>query len=225
MKLKYLGHSCFVIEGKERVVVDPFIRDNPLSPAKVEEVKADIVAITHGHRDHLGDGIEIAKNNDATLVAIHEIAVYAASKGVKAEGINMGGGVKVGETEIYMVQAWHSSGIDEANYTLSTSPAGLIIKSDATIYHAGDTSLFSDMKLIGELYKPQVALLPIGGRYTMDARQAAMAAEMVGAKISIPMHYNTFDAIKQNPEEFKKLAEERGRKVVILRPGEELELD
>ena len=213
-----------MIEGNDRIVVDPFIRENPLSPVKVEEIKADIVAITHGHGDHLGDGIEIAKNNDAILVAIHEIAVYAANKGVKTEGINMGGGVKIGDTEIFMVQAWHSSGIGETNYTISTSPAGLIINSGGIIYHAGDTALFSDMKLIGKLYKPDVALLPIGGRYTMDARQAAMAAEMVGAKINVPMHYNTFDVIKQEPEEFKKLAEERGLKVVILSPGEEIEL-
>ncbi len=225
MKLKYLGHSCFVIEGSERVVVDPFISGNPLAPVRAEEIEADIVAVTHGHRDHLGDAIEIARNNDAPLVAIHEIAVYASSKGVKAEGINMGGGVKIGNTEIIMVQAWHSSGIDEADYQISTSPAGLIIKSDKTLYHAGDTALFSDMKLIGELYEPYVALLPIGGRYTMDVKQAVMAAEMVRAKINIPMHYNTFDAIKQNPMEFVRAAEAKGIKAIAMKPGEEIELD
>jgi len=136
----------------------------------------------------------------------------------------MGGGVSIGGTEIIMVPAWHSSGIDEADYKISTSPAGLIIKSDKTIYHAGDTSLFSDMKLIGEMYRPYVAMLPIGGRYTMDVRQAAMAAEMVGAEINIPMHYNTFDAIRQDPEEFRRAVEEKGMKAVVLKPGEELTL-
>ncbi|MCD6481787.1 MAG: metal-dependent hydrolase [Thermoplasmata archaeon] len=225
MKLRYLGHSCFVVEGSERIIIDPFINGNPLSPVSVDEIKVDVVAVTHGHRDHLGDAIEIAKNNDATLVAIHEIAVYASSKGARAEGINMGGGIKIGDTEIIMVQAWHSSGIDEANYEIATSPAALIIKAGKTIYHAGDTALFSDMKLIGELYGPDVALLPIGGRYTMDARQAVKAAEMVGAAINIPMHYNTFEAIRQDPEEFRRMAEERGIKVVVLKPGEELNLD
>ncbi len=184
----------------------------------------DIVAITHGHGDHLGDGIEIAKKNDATLVAIHEIAQYAAGKGAKAEGINMGGGVKVKNTEIIMTPAWHSSGLDETNFAIATCPAGLIINSGKVIYHAGDTALFSDMKLIGELYKPDIALLPIGGRYTMDAKQAAMAAEWIKARVNIPMHYNTFDVIKQDPNEFKSLAEEKGAEVIILRPGEEIEI-
>lgn len=224
MKLKWLGHSCFIIEGSDRIIIDPFITGNPLAPVKAEEIDVDIVAITHGHGDHLGDGIQIAKRCGATMVAIHEIAQYAAGKGVKAEGINMGGGVKVGDTEIIMTPAWHSSGLDETNFAISTSPAGLIIKSDKTIYHAGDTCLFYDMKLIGELYNPDVALLPIGGRYTMDARQAAMAAEWIKAGIAIPMHYNTFDVIREEPGKFKKLAEEKGIKVLILEPGEEVEI-
>ena len=224
MKLKWLGHSCFIVEGNDRIIIDPFITGNPLATVKAEEIDVDIVAITHGHGDHLGDGIEIAKRSNATMVAIHEIAQYAASKGVRAEGINMGGGVKIKDTEIIMTPAWHSSGLDETNFAISTCPAGLIIKSGKTVYHAGDTCLFYDMKLIGELYKPDVALLPIGGRYTMDAHQAAMAAEWVKAQIAIPMHYNTFDVIKEEPEKFKELAEERGVKVIILEPGEEVEI-
>ncbi len=224
MKLKWLGHSCFIVEGNDRIIIDPFITGNPLATVKAEEIDVDIVAITHGHGDHLGDGIEIAKRSNATMVAIHEIAQYAASKGVRAEGINMGGGVKIKDTEIIMTPAWHSSGLDETNFAISTCPAGLIIKSGKTVYHAGDTCLFYDMKLIGELYKPDVALLPIGGRYTMDARQAAMAAEWVKAQIAIPMHYNTFDVIKESPEKFKELAEEKGVKVIILEPGEEVDI-
>ena len=224
MKLKWLGHSCFIIEGNDRIIFDPFITGNPLCKEKIEGIEVDIVAITHGHGDHLGDGIEIAKRNNAKLVAIHEIAQYAIKKGVDAEGINMGGGVKVKNTEIYMTPAWHSSGLDETDFSISTTPAGLIIKSGGVVYHAGDTCLFSDMKLIGELYKPNVALLPIGGRYTMDVKQAAMAAEWIGAKINIPMHYNTFDLIKADAMEFKKLAEQRGAKVIIIEPGEEIEI-
>ena len=224
MKLKWLGHSCFIIEGNDRIIVDPFITGNPVCPIKLEDIDIDIVAITHGHGDHLGDAVEIAKKNDATIVAIHEIAQYAAGKGAKAEGINIGGSIKVKNTEIAMTPAFHSSGLDATNFTIATCPAGLIIDSGKVIYHAGDTSLFSDMKLIGELYKPYVALLPIGGRYTMDVKQAAIAAEWIKASVVIPMHYNTFDIIRQDPNEFKKLVEKNGMEVIILKPGEETEI-
>ena len=224
MKLKWLGHSCFIIEGNDRIIVDPFITGNPVCPIKLEDIDIDIVAITHGHGDHLGDAVEIAKKNDATIVAIHEIAQYAAGKGAKAEGINIGGSIKVKNTEIAMTPAFHSSGLDVTNFTIATCPAGLIIDSGKVIYHAGDTSLFSDMKLIGELYKPYVALLPIGGRYTMDVKQAAIAAEWIKASVVIPMHYNTFDIIRQDPNEFKKLVEKNGMEVIILKPGEEMEI-
>ena len=226
MKIKWLGHSCFIIEGNDRIIVDPYINGNPACPEKVENIEVDIVAITHAHGDHFGDAIEIAKNNEAKIVAIYEIVEYASQHGIEGEAINMGGGVKVGKgTEITMVPAFHSSGFTMANFKFGGAmPAGLIIKSGKTVYHAGDTSIFSDMKLIGELYKPDVALLPIGGRYTMDARQAALAAEWIKAEITVPMHYNTWDAIKQDPKEFKRMAEERGAKVVILNPGEEIEI-
>ena len=223
MKIRWLGHSCFIIEGNDRIIIDPFINGNPLCKMKPEEIEVDIVAITHGHGDHLGDGIEIAKNNGAKLVAIHEIAQYAASKGAEAEGINIGGEIKIGNTSIAMTPAFHSSGIDAINFSISTCPAGLIISSGKTVYHAGDTSLFSDMKLIADLYKPKVALLPIGGRYTMDVKQAAIAAGWIKAEVTIPMHYNTFDLIKQDANEFKMLAAKKGAKVIILQPMEEIE--
>lgn len=224
MKLKWLGHSCFIIEGNDRIIIDPFINGNPFCNVRVEEIKVDIVAVTHGHADHLGDGIEIAKNNDAVFVAIHEIAQYASGKGLRAEGINMGGGVKIKNTEIFMTPAWHSSGLDETDFAISTSPAGLVINSGKTVYHAGDTCLFSDMKLIGEIYEPDVALLPIGGRYTMDVRQALMAMEFIKADLNIPMHYNTFDLIKADANGLKKIADKKGLKVVVLKPNEEIEI-
>ncbi|MEM2934749.1 MAG: metal-dependent hydrolase [Candidatus Thermoplasmatota archaeon] len=214
MKIKWLGHACFIIEGRDRIIIDPFIEGNPFCKEKVSNIKVDIVAVTHSHDDHLGNAIEIAKNNNAKIVAIHEIACYAQSKGANAEGINIGGGIKIKNSEIYMVPAFHSSG--------AACPAGLIIDTEKPVYHAGDTCLFLDMKLVGELYKPYVALLPIGGRYTMDARQAAMAVELIKPKIAIPMHYNTFDLIKCNPEEFKKLVKEA--KVIIMKPNEEIEI-
>ncbi len=213
MKIKWLGHSCFIIEGRDRIIIDPFIKGNPLCKEKLNNIKVDIVAVTHSHDDHFGNAIEIAKRNRAKIVAIHEIACYAQSKGVDAEGINIGGGIKIRNSEIYMVPAFHSS---------SGAPAGLIIDTEKPVYHAGDTCLFSDMKLIGELYKPYLALLPIGGRYTMDARQAAMAVELIKPKIAIPMHYNTFDLIKCDPEEFKKMV--KGAEVIVMKPNEEIEI-
>ena len=224
MKIKWLGHSCFIIKDEETIIIDPFITGNPSCPIKYENLIVDIVAITHGHGDHLGDGIKIAKKNNIPLVAIHEIAQYAISKGVNAEGINIGGSIKIKNTEITMTPALHSSGLDIVNFTISTCPAGLVINTGKTVYHAGDTSIFSDMKLIRQLYKPDLALLPIGNRYTMNVKQAAIAAEWINAPITIPMHYNTFDVIKQNPHEFKRLAEKNGRQVVLLKPGEEFEL-
>ncbi|MCD6171809.1 MAG: metal-dependent hydrolase [Thermoplasmata archaeon] len=223
MKIKWLGHSCFIIEGNDRVIIDPYITGNPSATVKVEDIDVDIVAVTHAHGDHFGDTIEIAKN--ARLVAMYEIVQYAAKYGIEGEGINIGGSIKIGKTEIAMTTAFHSSGFPMADFKFcGATAAGLVIKSGKTVYHAGDTSLFSDMKLIGELYEPDVALLPIGGRFTMDARQAAMAAEWIKAKITIPMHYNTWDVIKQDANEFKRMAEERGAKVVILNPGEEVEI-
>lgn len=224
MKLRWLGHSCFIIEGNDKIIIDPFITGNPLCKVSREEIKVDIVAVTHGHADHLGDGIEIARKNDAVFVAIHEIAQYVSKKGVRAEGINMGGGVRIKNTEIFMTPAWHSSGLDETDFAISTSPAGLVVKSGKTVYHAGDTCLFSDMKLIGEIYEPDVALLPVGGRYTMDLRQALMAMELIKADLNIPMHYNTFDLIKVNVNELKRIADEKDLRLVVLEPNEEIEI-
>ncbi len=225
MKIKWLGHSCFIIEGNDRIIIDPYITGNPMCPESVEDIDVDIIAVTHAHGDHFGDTIKIGKETGAKLVAIYEIVEYASRHGIEGEAINMGGGVRIGDTEIFMVPAFHSSGFTSADFKFcGATAAGLIIKSGKTIYHAGDTSLFSDMKLIGELYKPDVALLPIGGRYTMDAMQAATAAEWIKAKITIPMHYNTWDVIKQDADEFQKMAEERGANVVILNPGEEIEI-
>lgn len=224
MKIKWLGHSCFIIEGNDRIIVDPYISGNPSCPEKVENIAVDIVAVTHAHGDHLGDAIEIAKRG-AKLVAIYEIVEYASQYGVEGEAINIGGGINIGNSEIIMVPAFHSSGFTSANFKFGGAVAsGLIIKSGKTVYHAGDTGIFSDMKLIGELYKPDVALLPIGGRFTMDIEQATIAAKWINAGITIPMHYNTWDIIKQDANLFKKMASEKDIKVVILNPGEEIEI-
>jgi L-ascorbate metabolism protein UlaG (beta-lactamase superfamily) len=224
MKLTWLGHSCVLIEGKDTIIVDPFLSGNPAAVAHADDVAVDIVAVTHGHGDHFGDALDIAKRG-ATMVAIHELAQYASCAGVEAIGVNIGGRVRVGRSTITMVPAFHSSGLDAAKFAFSGGcAAGFIIESEKSVYHAGDTCLFSDMKLIAELYAPTVAFVPIGDRYTMGPKEAAYAASLIKASITIPIHYNTFPIITQDAEEFKRLAEMKGARVKILTLGEALEV-
>ncbi len=206
MKIKFLGHSAFLIDD---LLIDPFIKDNPICPVKIEDIKCKIICITHDHWDHIGDSFEIAKNNDATLVGVSDTVKKAEEVGIKTEHMNIGGMVKLGDWEIILVPATHSG-----------NPSGFILKKDKTVYHAGDTGLFMDMMLIGG-YNIDVALLPIGGRYTMDIEQAVEACKLLKCKKAIPMHYNTWEVIKANPEEFKKKAP---CEVIILKPGEEFEV-
>lgn len=228
VKVWWLGHAAFLIEGSKKVIVDPFITGNPLSPVKVEDIKVDLVAVTHGHGDHLGDAVEIAKNNDVPIVCIHELSRVLAKKGVEAVGMNIGGTAEVNGIRVTMVKAVHSADVEEDDTIISAGdPAGFVIEVDAVrVYHCGDTDVFLDMQLIGELYKPDLMLVPIGDWYTMGVEAAAKAVELVKPKVAIPMHYNTFPVIEKNPEEFKKAVEERGLnvKVVILKPGEFYEI-
>ena len=207
MKIKFLGHATFLIDD---LLIDPFIKENPLCPVKVKDIKCKIICITHDHWDHLGDAFEIAKDNNATIVGITDITKKADKKKLKTEHMNIGGSIKVGEWQITLVPAIHSG-----------NPGGFVLrKNNKTIYHSGDTGLFMDMMLIGE-HNIDVALLPIGGRYTMDIEQAIEACKLLKCKKAIPMHYNTWDAIKVNPEEFKKKAP---CEVLILKPGETCEV-
>ncbi|RLF28941.1 MAG: metal-dependent hydrolase [Thermoplasmata archaeon] len=224
MRITWLGHSAFELEKDGKVLlIDPFITGNPAAPKGVSEIRADAIAVTHAHGDHLGDALEISKRTGAPVIAIFEIAQYLAGKGANTMGINMGGEVEVAGFRVAMVPATHSSTIMEGGRWLPGGcPAGFVI--DNKVYHAGDTGLFYGMKLIGEYYRPEVALLPIGGFYTMDVRQAAKAAELLGVKAVIPMHYNTFDVIRADPRELERLLEPLGIKVYILRPGESVEV-
>lgn len=206
MKIKFLGHSAFLIDD---LLIDPFINKNPVCPVKVKDIKCKIICLTHDHWDHLGDAFEIAKNNDATIVSIYEIIKLAKEREIKVFGMNFGGPIKLKDREIMLVSATHSG-----------NPVGFVLKKDKTIYHAGDTGLFLDMMLIGE-YKIDITLLPIGGRYTMDVEQAIEACKLLKCKKAIPMHYNTWDTIKADPEEFKKKAP---CEVIILKPGEVFEV-
>ncbi|MEM1688145.1 MAG: metal-dependent hydrolase [Nanopusillaceae archaeon] len=229
VKITWLGHSSFLIESKDtKILIDPFLNGNPLSPVKPKDLNnIDIILVTHGHGDHLGDTVEIAKKNNSQVVAIYELANYLSEYGIKTIGINYGGSIQIKNTKILMVPAWHSSGIIEnEKITYTGNPCGYVIEIDGKkIYHAGDTGLFKDMELIPKISNGiDIALLPIGGRYTMDIDQAIIALEMLKPKFAIPMHYNTFPLIKTNPNEFKEKAKRIGVEVIILDPGKSFEI-
>ena len=220
-KIRWLGHAGFEIELDGKIVlVDPWLGGNPKAACKPSEiVKADIVCVTHDHGDHLGDSIEICKRTGAVFLGTYELAALAQEKGVReAMGFNIGGTVNVKGINVTMVQAFHTCG--------RGAPTGFIISGEGkTVYHAGDTGLFGDMKLIGEIYKPDVALLPIGDYYTMGALQASEAVRLIKPKIVVPMHYMTFPVLAQSANEFVSLVREKAPevKVVVLNPGESFE--
>jgi L-ascorbate metabolism protein UlaG (beta-lactamase superfamily) len=233
MEILYHGHSCFELsEGETRVLVDPFLKpNNPKAEASAEDVEPTHIAISHGHVDHMADALPVAQRTGAHCVAICEIVNWLVERGVEnTSDPNIGGTVEFDWGYIAVVPAWHTStiaGSEEAPYsaehgTPTGSAAGLLIKlGGTTVYHAGDTCLFSDMKLIAERSPVDVALLPIGGHYTMDRRDAVVAAEFVGAGTVIPMHYNTFPPIEADADAFKSEVESQtSSKVVVLAPGE-----
>lgn len=217
-KLKWLGHAAWLISFSDTtVLIDPFLTNNPKAAIKADEIKkVDYIFITHDHFDHVGDAFEIAKRTGAKTVSIFEVSNKAVEAGVKQEnaiGMNKGGPlVDLGGIKVALTHADHSG-----------HEVGFIIQGDdKVIYHAGDTALFKDMALIHDLYHPNVAMLPIGGYYTMGPNEAAMAADLIQADVTIPMHYNTFPAIEQDGNEFvKKIKKGGGR---VLKPGEEITL-
>ncbi len=218
MQLTWLGHSCVLLTGTKKVLIDPFIEGG-----SVTATNPDIVAITHGHEDHMGEVVTLNKKT----VAINEIAKYLKSKGLAVEGMNIGGTIIVDGVSFTMTPALHSTFIEEAGPGFSGgAAAGFVIGMDGVkVYHAGDTGLFSDMKLIGELYHPDVALLPIGGRFTMGTAEAMMAANFIGARTVIPVHYNTWEKITADPLVLKRALERTTDiRVSILQPGESMDI-
>jgi L-ascorbate metabolism protein UlaG (beta-lactamase superfamily) len=218
MHITWLGHACVLLMGTSRVIIDPFAGEG-----RQITVTPDIVAVTHGHGDHMGETVRLAKKT----VAINEIAKYLKTKGVPAEGINIGGSIEVDGVRFTMTPAVHSSWLEEAGPGYcGGAAAGYVITMDGKrIYHAGDTALFSDMKLIGQLYNPDVALVPIGGRFTMGPEEAMMAAQFIGAPLVVPIHYNTWPVISQDPALFKKAIERTtDMKVALPSPGESVEI-
>ena len=235
MEIKFHGHSCFELsDGDTTVLVDPFLKpNNPAAVHTAEEVEPTHIAISHGHADHMADAVPVAKRTGAHCVAIVELANWLEGQGVEnVSDPNFGGTVEFDWGHVSLVPAWHTNtlpGSEEvpfsAEHGIAIGPAaGLVIKlGETTVYHAGDTCLFSDMKLIAQRSDIDVACLPIGGHYTMDRRDAAVAAEFVGAASVIPMHYDTFPAIETDAEAFKAEVESgTASKAVLLKPGETL---
>jgi L-ascorbate metabolism protein UlaG (beta-lactamase superfamily) len=233
MEIRFHGHSCFELsEGETTVLVDPFLKpNNPSAAATAEEVNPTHIALSHGHADHVADAVPVATRTGAHCVAMVELANWLEGQGVeKVSDPNLGGTVEFEWGYISLVPAWHTNttpGSEEkpfsAEHGVVMGPAaGLVIKiGETTVYHAGDTCLFSDMKLIAQRSDVNVALLPIGGHYTMDRRDAVVAAEFVGAATVIPMHYDTFPAIETDAEAFKSEVESKtSSRVVLLKAGE-----
>jgi L-ascorbate metabolism protein UlaG (beta-lactamase superfamily) len=224
-KVTWLGHAMFVVESKagKRLVLDPFIEPNPKFPKGYDLSRVDVIAPTHGHSDHFGaSGVELAKKTGATVVCVFELALWLDSKGVKkVSGMNKGGTQKVSDFTISMTAAEHSGGIGSDQNPFAT-PCGFVVEADGfRIYHAGDTAVFSDMALIGELLKPDLALLPIGDFYTMGPPSAAKACELLRVPRVIPMHWGTFPALVGTPAALREEIKKRGgsTEVVELEPG------
>lgn len=227
MRITWIGHSAFLIEGYDKVLIDPFLSNNPTTEMTPDLISCDMVCVTHGHGDHVGDTIAIAKRLKVPVLSIVELSKYFDKMNCQTVGFNIGGSVTIKNTKITMTQAIHSAGADADGLEGGAgTPAGYIIQSGKTVYHAGDTALFGDMALLGEMYEIDVALLPIGGFFTMDTVQAAKAVQLLRPKIAIPMHYNTWGPIKADPTAFKAEVEKCCKtQVRILDPGQSITID
>ncbi len=226
MKLVFHGHSCWEVVGeKHRLLIDPFITGNPLADVRPQEFKqVDAILISHGHGDHLGDAETIAKKTGALIVANFEIAGYYMDRGCKAHGMSIGGGHDFPFGRAKLVIAHHGS--TGPNGEALGSPAGIVVHMDGKrVYHTGDTGVFLDMQLIAELNGPfDACMLPIGDNFTMGVDDAVRACEMIRAKVHLPMHYNTFAAIKADAEDFVRKVTSKGLAAKVVRVGESVDV-
>lgn len=227
-ELTWLGHATFVLKtpGEKYIVFDPWLEGNPKCPQKFFDWdKADYILLTHGHFDHMGSAAALAKKTGAPVISNFEIATYLGTQGVsKTVGMNKGGTLEFGDIKITMVYADHSSGIStSAGVIYGGEASGFVVtmENGLSVYHAGDTNVFGDMTLIKNLYRPDVALLPIGGHFTMSPKEAAYAVGLLEPKVVIPMHYGTFEALTGSPDALKDLLAESSSIVEVLEPGQQ----
>ncbi|WP_227936606.1 metal-dependent hydrolase [Alkalihalobacillus deserti] len=227
MKISYHGHSVVYIETQgTKLIIDPFLTGNGLTDLDPSEVKVDVILLTHGHNDHVGDTVALAKSNDALVIAPFELSTYLSWQGVRTHPMHIGGSHQFDFGTVKLTQAFHGSSYtieEEQKIVYTGMPAGLLFTAEGkTIFHAGDTALFSDMKLIGERNTIDLAFLPIGDNFTMGPEDAAIAAEWLQAKRVVPIHYNTFPVIEQDPVEFAENLS--GKKGLALKVGESIDL-
>ncbi|HKO04897.1 MAG TPA: metal-dependent hydrolase [Candidatus Acidoferrales bacterium] len=229
-KITWLGHSAFRIttaSGKA-ILIDPFLSGNPLCPEnEKKQPRVDAILLTHGHGDHLGDTLELARQHKPAIVCIYELSLWLGSKGAaNLVGMSKGGTTKVADADVTMTHAFHSSSVSDGGKLVYVGePAGFIVRlpGGLSVYHAGDTGVFGDMKLIAELYQPEVACLPIGDFYTMGPREAAMAIRLLSVKHVLPMHYATFPPLTGRPSHVRELTKDiAGLEINELKPGETL---
>ena len=223
-QVRFLGHSCVTItDGKYKLIIDPFITGNPQATVKESDIDVNYILVTHGHGDHLGDTIAIAKRTDATIIASHELATMCAIEGITAHSMHIGGkhDFKFGSVKLTIAHHGGGGGDDASRYT--GPPVGFLVTiGGKTIYHPGDTGLFYDMKLIGDRHKIDLAFLPIGDNFTMGIDDAVTAVEFLQPAKVVPIHYDTWPVINVEPEDFK--AKVKGAEVIILKPNETLDI-
>lgn len=225
MKLRYFSHSAFQITTSDNTVIliDPFLDGNPTSPVTSDKVRADYIILTHAHVDHIGDAFKIARRDDPLFICVNELANYCAANGFRAHNMHIGGGYNFPFGHLKFTIAHHGSSTEDGTYM--GQPAGVLLTIDGvTLYHAGDTGLFGDMKLIGTVNVIDWMLVPIGDNFTMGIDDAVRAVEMVRPGIAVPIHYNTFPVIEADPTLFRKKVEANHQKARVMNYGEEIEL-
>ncbi|MEK4302040.1 metal-dependent hydrolase [Oceanobacillus sp. FSL W8-0428] len=227
MKVSFHGHSVVKVDtGKHRIIIDPFINGNKACDLDPGTEKADVILLTHGHNDHVGETVEIAKNNNALVVATAELADYFASKGLNTHPMHIGGSREFEFGKVQFTQAFHGSSYTEEDGTViyGGMPGGILLTVNGkTIYHLGDTALFTDLKMYGELNDIDLAFIPIGDNFTMGPSDALLAAEWVNAKKVVPVHYNTFPPIEQDPEAWASKV--KAGNAHVMQVGETIDLE
>jgi len=225
LSISFHGHACFSLSNNDySIIIDPWFAGNPLAnPKSAEKIKCNAILVSHGHFDHLGDAIEISKQNNAPIIGVAELCKYCNYQGAETHSMHIGGSRQFDFAWVKLTPAWHGSSVVTRDGIIYTgNPCGFLVKMDGLlVYHAGDTGLFGDMELIARQHPIDVALLPIGDNFVMGPEDALTAAELLKPKVVIPMHFNTFEIIQQDLVQFAKKIEEKGHaKAVVLEPGE-----